>query len=579
MTIILPVSAHELDYVEVPDFDNAVQEELNSTSISYAKDIIPGTVKFIDKDKGFVCVDVGLKSEGLIPLSEFFHKGEKESLEVGSVIDVFLTKLDTKDGGVEISRAKAIRERSWRRLVAAKENDEVVEGIAFSRVKGGVSVDFDGVIAFLPGSQVDVRPVKDISSIVGKVVGYKVLSIEMKGKSVIVSRKAILELEKKGDRDKFLAGVNEGDIIEGVVKNITNYGAFVDLGDVDGLLHVTDIVWEKISHPSEILSVGQKVSVKVIKYDEESGRLSLGMKQLMANPWDEIKDEYQIGTVVKGKIINITTYGVFVRLNHGIEGLLHISEMSWTKDAYKKYKAMKLDQELEVVILGIDMEKHRIALSMRKMVANPWEKFAEDYKIGQVLDGVVRNVTDFGVFVGLDGVDVDGLVHVSDLAWGGDSMAEISKYNKGDPIKVVYLGSDLANQRIRFSVKQLTEDPFESHRGNIVKDAIVTCKIVGIKPDGIEVEIFDAIRSFIKKANLAKEKSEQRSERFVVGDRIDAKIVQCDDDGRKIVLSVRAQEESDHAKTLEKYGSANTGATIGSILGEAISNAAEKSEE
>jgi small subunit ribosomal protein S1 len=567
------------DFVAVENYDALMQSVLENSNIAGSQKIIKGTVRSLDKSKRLACIDVHLKSEGTISTDEFFVEGDKDNLVEGAEVEVYLSKLDTRAGGVDISRAKAIREAAWNKLVIANKNDEIINGIAFSRVKGGVSVDFDGVIAFLPGSQIDVRPVKDISNIIGKSVGYKILSIDVKNHSVIVSRKAILESEKSEDREKFLDGVVEGDVLNGVVKNITNYGAFVDLGDVDGLLHVTDISWEKISHPSEVLKIGQRVTVKIIKYDREGKRLSLGMKQLGHNPWEQIKDKYIVGKVVKGKVIDITSYGVFVHLDHGVEGLLHISEMSWTKDSYKKYKSMEVGQELDVAILDVDIEKHRIALSMKHMTENPWEKFAHDYNTGQILEGVVRNITDFGVFVGVDGVEVDGLVHVSDLTWGGDPMTEIARYKKDDPIKVIYLGSDLENQRIRFGVKQLSDDPFENNKHLMSKDKVLTCKVVAIKPDGIEVELFDSVRSFIKKINIAREKVEQRPEKFVVGDRIDVKVTQYDAETRKVTLSIRALEEDEHSQTVAQYGSADTGATIGKMLGDAFNSAMAKQNE
>ena len=570
-----PVIEETVDY---EGFDKLMEEVVANSPLDKEYSVLKGVIRNIDNAKSLVCIDASLKSEGFVNKNEFFKIGEKESLEVGQSCDIYISKMDSKLGGIALSRANAIREVSWNKLVKAQETGETVEGIGFSRVKGGVSVDFDGVIAFLPGSQIDVRPVRDISAIVGKKVEYNVLSIEPKAKSIIVSRKAVLESQKSGERDYFLDTIQPGDIIEGTVKNVTNYGAFVDLGAVDGLLHVTDIMWEKISHPSEVLAVGQKVRVKVIKHDKESKRLSLGMKQLVDNPWLEVKERYQKDSVVKGKIVNITSYGAFVQLEPGIEGLLHVSEISWAKDSYKRHKEMVLGQEVNVAILDIDIDKHRISLSVRQTLENPWEKFAKQYNTGQVLDGVIKNVTDFGIFVGLPGVEVDGLIHVSDLSWKSITPTELEKYNKGDPIKVVYLGSDLDSQRIKLGVKQLQEDPISSNKIKVETGSVVTCLVSEVKPDGIIVDLFDQIKSFIPRAQLAREKIEQRSDKFVIGDRIDAKIIDYNKSSKKVSLSIRDYEEEEYKKTLKKYGSVDTGATIGSMLGEAIRTAALEDE-
>jgi len=560
------------------NFPIELQNVIDSSNIFCEGRIVAGTILDIDKKNGLVVVDVGLKSEGVIPISEFFFENEIESIAIGKNVDVYIDKLDCRRGGSLVSHSKAIRERSLAQIEHAFKNDETVTGIAFSRVKGGVSVDFSGVIAFLPGSQIDIRPVKDISHIIGKKIEYKVLSIDA-NRSIIVSRKVILESARSVDRDQFLSSVHEGDIIEGVVKNITNYGAFVDLGDIDGLLHITDISWEKITHPSEVLHVGQRVMVKIVKYDRESRRLSLGMKHLINNPWMVIGDKYKIGDTILGKITNVATYGVFVQLEPGIEGLLHVSEIGWTKDTHRKHKEMQVDNEISVIITDIDIDKHRISLSLKQLTENPWDKFARNHNTGEILNGTIRNVTDFGIFVGIEGEEVDGLVHISDLSWGGNTATEMVKYKKDSPIQVIYLGADAKNQRIRFGIKQLTDDPFAQYSPLIEKDKIVTCKVVGIRQDGIEVELFDCIRSFIKKNDLARDRTDRRVNRFVLNDRIDVKVVSFNEATRKLVLSVKAHEEDELSKTIQEYGSADTGATIGSILGDAIHAATQKASK
>lgn len=553
---------------------NKIENFLETSHLAHSSQVITGVVMHLDKE--FAFIDVGLKSECPIPLREFFNAGEKESLKIGSTVEVYLSKVDAKVGGTVLSRSKAIRELAWQEVVNAHKNGATVQGIAFSRVKGGLSVDIRGVVAFLPGSQIDVRPVKDVSNIMGHLISYKVISFDEKNRSAIISRREILEAEQFGDREKFLDGVQEGAVISGVVKNITNYGAFIDLGNVDGLLHVTDITWEKISHPSEALSVGQVINVKVIKYDRDSKRLSLGMKQLTPNPWEKIKDKYQVGSSAKGKISNITKYGLFIQLDDGIEGLLHLSEISWTRDGYKKFKDYQIDQEIDVSIIDIDIERHRLALSIKRMSDNPWEKFSEQHNTGEIITGIIKNITDFGIFVGTEDSDVDGLVHLSDLTWGGDVATQIAKYKAGDSIQVVYLGTDLENQRIRLGVKQLGDDPFEKHKDVLVISKTITCKVTEVKPDGIEVEVLDSIRSFIKRTNLGKDKIEQRSDRFCVGDKIDAKIITLEKESRKLVLSIKALEEDDHREAINQYGSADSGASLSNVLGQALQVAIDK---
>ncbi len=553
---------------------NQLDNFIENSNLKNTSQVVTGVVAYLDKE--FAFIDVGLKSECPVPIREFFLPDEKDNLEIGSKVEVFLTKIDAKTGGTVLSRSKAIRELAWLKVINAHKNNDVVEGIAFSRVKGGLSCDIGGVIAFLPGSQIDVRPVKDVSNIMGKRVNYKVISYDEKNRSAIISRREILESEQSEDREKFLDGVQEGAVIVGIVKNITNYGAFIDLGNVDGLLHVTDITWEKISHPSEALNVGQEVKVKVIKYDRETKRLSLGMKQLDANPWEKIKDKYHVGSSAKGKISNITKYGLFVQLEDGIEGLLHLSEISWTRDGYKKFKDYEIDQELDVSIIDIDIERHRLALSIKRMHDNPWEQFSEQHNTGEIITGIIKNITDFGIFVGTEDSDIDGLVHISDLSWNNDVASQIAKYKIDDTIQVVYLGSDLENQRIRLGVKQLSDDPFEKHKDIISQDKIISCVVTEVKPDGIEVEILESIRSFIKRVNLSKDKTEQRSDRFCVGDKVDAKIITLDKNSRKLVLSIKNLEEDGYRQTLDQYGSADSGATLGNALGQAMQLAMEK---
>ncbi len=559
------------------EFTSRMQNAIVESNVLHDKQIIKGVVIEINHKKGLVFIDVGLKSEGVISISEFFRKDEKENLKVGSIVEVYLNRLDTKAGGVSISRAKAVSFMAWKKIMDAFRSGETVSGVAFSRTKGGVAVDFEGAIAFLPGSQIDTRPVRDLSNIIGYLLPYKVLQADQETKTLIVSRRSILEQERSVEREAFMSTVKIGEVLEGTVKNITQYGAFIELAQVDGLLHVTDISWKKIVHPSEVLQLGDRVKVKVIKYSPEEGKISLGMKQLEENPWNQLADKYVVGTKVKGKVINITDYGAFIQIEEGIEGLLHLSEMSWVKNSHKALRSFSIGQEIETVITEFDIEKHRIALSLRRLQDNPWEKFVRNHNTGEILDGTVRNVTDFGIFVSIDGEEIDGLVHVSDISWTGDSAALLAKYNKEDRIKVTYLGSDLSTQKVKLGIKQLTNDPFQQHRELIEKDKVVTCKVVAVKEeDGIEVELFDEIRSFISKSNLGRDRSDQRPHKFAVGDRVDAKIVQYNPESRKLTLSIKALETDVHNKTMQEYGSVSSGATIGGVLGEALKVAAER---
>lgn len=563
--------------VDCPNFSELVNK--STDNFEKTGKIIKGKVVSIDEKAGIVTVDASLKSECNLKIEEFFLPNEKESLSEGQEIDLYLESLDKKEGGAILSRAKATREIAWQEIKAAYQNEQTIEGIAFSRVKGGVAVDYKGIMVFLPGSQIDVRPVRDISHIVGRKIAYNVLSIEEKSRSVIFSRKAILELERSEEKEEFLSSVSEGDILDGVVKNITNYGVFIDLGAIDGLLHVTDIAWERISHPSEVLTVGQSVKVKVIKYNQEDKRLSLGMKQLTENPWKLIKEKYAIGSVFKGQIINITSYGAFVKLENGVEGLLHVSEICWTKDSHKKHKEMTVGTEVEVSIIEVDIEKHRIALSMKQMQKNPWKEFGEKYNKGDILDGTIRNITDFGLFIGIEGFDVDGLVHISDLSWGSDGVNELKEYTKGDAIKVIYLDSDIEKHRIRFGVKQLGEDPFKDIQGKINKGDVVECNITKVREEGLEVVIFDTVKSFIKKSHLLKEKEFNVADKFSEGEKINVKVIFCDLDSGKIILSLKALEYDEQQKTADKFKSeSEEDLTLGSVLGDAIELAKQESE-
>lgn len=532
--------------------------------------LVKGLVVAIDGDA--VTVDIGLKTEGRIPLKEFVKNGVLEPVNVGDNIEVYLESYENRYGRLVLSRERAIREESWVHLEKSLADAQPVDGVIFGKVKGGLTVDLSGVIAFLPGSQIDIRPIKDVTPLMGIVQPFMILKIDRQQGNVVVSRRAIIEESRQEARDEMLSQITEGQVLEGVVKNITDYGAFVSLGSIDGLLHLTDISWNKISHPSEVLKVDQTITVKVIKFDEKTKRVSLGMKQLENNPWEGLLDKYQVGMKMHGKITNIADYGVFIELEPGIEGLVHVSEMSWAKNHQNPRRLVNEGQEVEFMILDIDIDKHRISLGMKQCAVDPWKQFAEQFPVGTIIEGKVRNVVDFGIFVALDD-NIDGLVHVSDISWNESPEQALKEFKKDDVVKVVVLAIDSEKERISLGIKQLVDDPFENTFKDIKTGGTVTCTVTSVEDGGINVEAADGIVTFIKRADLASEKIEQRPERFAVGDRIDAKVVALDKINRKITLSIRALEEQDKKRAIAEYGSASSGASLGDILGAAISKA------
>lgn len=512
-----------------------------------------------------IIVDVGLKNEGRISISEFQIEQGKELPQVGDVVDVYIERVAGRRGTV-LSRAKAVREESWGKLEKLFEENENVTGTIFGRVKGGFTVDLQGVVAFLPGSQVDVRPIKDPSSIMDIPQPFQILKMDKKQGNIVVSRKAILEESRAEVREEMLAKIKEGDVLEGVVKNITDYGVFVDLGNVDGLLHVTDISWSRINHPSEVLTFGQEVKVVVIKFDQATKRISLGMKQLDSNPWDNIAQEIPVGTKMTGKVTNIADYGIFVEIKDGIEGLVHSSEIAWGKTHQNPKKLLTIGQEVDFVILDIDTEKHRISLSIKKCKDNPLVKFSENHPVGSVIKAPIRNITDFGIFVAIDS-NTDGMIHESDLSWEGNSAELFKNYKKNDEIECKVLSIDIEKDRVALGVKQLTENPYADLVTNFKKNTVVASVVTKVAADGIEVNIDDKAIGFIKKNDLSSERSEQKPERFAEGDRVDAKIVSIDKSSRKLILSIKALEIDERDKAIKAYGSTDSGASLGDILG------------
>ncbi len=535
--------------------------------------VVKGLITAIENDT--VIIDVGSKSEGRVPLKEFATLGQVPNLVVGDTVEVYLERTENMHGKTVLSREKALKEESWNVFEKALADATTIEGIIFGKVKGGFTVDLSGVIAFLPGSQVDIKPVKEITHLMHKPQTFQILKIDRKQGNIVVSRRAILEESRLEARNHLLSSIAEGQVLDGVVKNITDYGAFIELepGIVDGLLHVTDISWSRISHPSEVLSVGQVVKVQVIKYNQETKRISLGMKQLGNNPWQGIEARYPKGAKMSGKITNITDYGAFIALEAGIEGLVHISEISWSKNNIHPKKLLSIDQEVEFIVLDVDASKHRVSLGIKQCSQNPWQMFADKYSVNSIVEGEVKNIVDFGIFVGFEN-NIDGLVHVSDLAKQDDNTALLANYKKDDVIKVKVLSIDVEKERISLGIKQLSESADDATKESIKKGSIITCLVSATQDDGIEVTLADGEVCFIKKNELSSDRQEQRVERFAIGDRLDAKVVSFDKH-KKPNLSIKALELEEQKKAIAEFGSTDSGASLGDILGAALNKAEE----
>ena len=529
--------------------------------------VVTGKVLSVDGD--MVLVDVGLKSEGRISLKEFGDHGEKVEVNPGDSIDVFVERYENRDGIVVLSRDKARREESWNVLEKSFESDARVDGVIFGRVKGGFTVDLNGAVAFLPGSQVDIRPVRDVTHLMGNPQTFQILKMDRARGNIVVSRRAVLEETRAEERSELISNLKEGQVLEGVVKNITDYGAFVDLGGVDGLLHVTDIAWRRINHPSEALQVGQTVNVQVIRFNQETQRISLGMKQLDSDPWDGVGTTYPLNTKFTGRVTNITDYGAFVELEPGVEGLVHVSEMSWTKKNVHPGKIVSTSQEVEVMVLAVDPTKRRISLGLKQCFANPWTDYVEKNKVGAEVEGEIKNITEFGLFVGLT-EELDGMVHLSDLDWVTPGEEAIAKFNKGDIVKVKILDIDVEKERVSLGIKQLGEDPVKGGLDKLKKGMVVTCTIVAVSDKGIDVRVGDDIPGYIRRSDLSRDRSEQRPDRFAPGDLVDARITNIDANTRKLSLSIKAHEVEEEKAAMKEYGSSNSGASLGDILGAAL---------
>jgi small subunit ribosomal protein S1 len=538
--------------------------------------VVEGRITAIEND--LVIIDVGLKTEGRVPLREFSMAGQEPTVGVGDRVEVFLERIENAMGEAMLSRDKARREESWTKLEQSFAAEERVEGVIFGRVKGGFTVDLNGATAFLPGSQVDIRPVRDVTPLMNTKQPFQILKMDRRRGNIVVSRRAIMEETRAEARSEIVQNLVEGQAVDGVVKNITDYGAFVDLGGVDGLLHVTDIAWRRVNHPSEVLTVGETVRVQVIKINSETQRISLGMKQLETDPWDDIEARFPLETRVTGRVTNITDYGAFVELGSGIEGLVHVSEMSWVKKNVHPGKIVSTSQEVEVMVLEVDSEKRRISLGLKQCMANPWEDFASRYPVGTKVSGEIKNITEFGLFVGLED-EIDGMVHMSDLDWNLSGDDALAGFSKGQTVEAVVLDVDMDKERVSLGVKQLDGDPFET-LGDLRRGSTVTCEVTAMTDGGLEVGVGDAdVSAFIRRSDLSRDREDQRPERFNVGDKIDAMVTNIDQRARRIGLSIKALEIAEEKEAVEQYGSSDSGASLGDILGAALNRDDADTEE
>ena len=526
------------------------------------------TGKVIAIEAGQAIIDVGYKMEGRIDLKEFANPGEAPEIAVGDEVEVYLRNVENARGEAVLSREMARREAAWDRLEKAYAAEERVDGAIFGRVKGGFTVDLGGAVAFLPGSQVDVRPVRDAGPLMGLKQPFQILKMDRRRGNIVVSRRAILEESRAEQRAEVIGKLGEGDIVDGVVKNITEYGAFVDLGGVDGLLHVTDMAWRRVNDPKEVLTIGETVKVQVIKVNKDTHRISLGMKQLLDDPWDSVEAKFPLESVHMGRVTNITDYGAFVELEPGIEGLVHVSEMSWTKKNVHPGKIVSTSQEVEVMVLEIDSSKRRVSLGLKQTMRNPWEVFAETHPVGTAVEGEIKNITEFGLFIGLDN-DIDGMVHLSDLTWEGRGEDVIGDYRKGDMVKAVVTEVDVEKERISLSIKAVDGDPFADAVGGVKRGSVITVVVTSVEEGGLEVE-YEGMKSFIRRSDLSRDRGDQRPDRFSVGDKIDVRVTNIDAKTRKLGLSIKAREIAEEKDAVEQYGSSDSGASLGDILGAAL---------
>ena len=552
------------------DFEALLNEQLGDADDGgFEGRVVKGTVTAIEN--GMAMIDVGLKSEGRVDLREFMRNEDEHGLEVGSEVEVYVDRVENADGEAMLSRDRARREAAWDRLENEFGEGKRVEGRIFGRVKGGFTVDLDGAVAFLPGSQVDIRPVRDVTPLMDMAQPFQILKMDRRRGNIVVSRRAVLEETRAEQRSELIDKLAEGQVIDGVVKNITDYGAFVDLGGIDGLLHVTDMSYKRVNHPSEMIEIGQTVTVQIIRINEDTQRISLGMKQLESDPWDGVAAKYPVGMKLTGQVTNITEYGAFVEVEPGIEGLVHVSEMSWTKKNVHPGKIVSTSQEVEVMVLEVDSEKRRISLGLKQAQRNPWEEFAEAHPIGSEVEGEVKNATEFGLFIGLPG-DVDGMVHMSDIAWGISGEDALALHRKGEEVKAIVLDVDIDKERISLGMKQLEKGaPTEAAAGgSLRRGETVTVTVLEVRDGGLEVQVGDdGATGFIKRSDLGRDRDEQRPDRFQAGQKIDAMVTGFDR-SKKPTFSIKAYQIAEEKQAVQQYGSADSGASLGDILGEAL---------
>jgi len=548
------------------DFASLLDEMLGRDS-GFEGSVVTGRVVRLTDE--FAIVDVGLKSEGRVALKEFALPGQKPEVQPGDNVELYVERYEDRDGSIVLSREKARREEAWTNLERAFEQQQRVNGVIYGRVKGGFTVDLGGAVAFLPGSQVDIRPVRDVTPLMNTPQPFQILKMDRARGNIVVSRRAVLEETRAEQRSELIQGLKEGMILDGVVKNITDYGAFVDLGGVDGLLHVTDIAWRRINHPAEALQIGQPVRVQVIRFNPETQRISLGMKQLEADPWEGVAIKYPPGAKYTGRVTNITDYGAFVELEPGVEGLVHVSEMSWTKKNVHPGKIVATSQEVDVQVLDVDSAKRRISLGIKQVQRNPWEQFQDEHAVGSTVEGEIRNITEFGLFIGIN-ADLDGMVHIGDISWDEPGELAITKYEKGQVVQAKVLDVDVDKERISLGVKQLQEDPAADTLARVHKGDVVTCVVTAVQANGIEVKVDDVLTGFIRRAELARDKQDQRPDRFAVGEKVDAKVTGLDRAARKLTLTIKGREVEEDKQAIQEFGSSDSGASLGDILGAAI---------
>ena len=551
-------------------FESLFEESFGSEK-NIVGSVLAGTVVALEGD--YAVIDVGLKTEGRVPLKEFVSVKGQEAPKPGDVVEVFIERLEDRNGKIQLSREKVQREEAWQRLEEQFQNEAHVKGTIKDAVKGGFTVDLDGAEAFLPGSLVDIRPLRDHAELLQKEQEFQILKMDRARNNIVVSRRAILEKERAGQREKLIETIQEGRVMEGIVKNITDYGAFIDLGGIDGLLHVTDMSWKRINHPRDVVEVGESLTVQIIRYNAETQRVSLGIKQMEKNPWDEVGEKFPVDAKIKGRVTRVTDYGAFVELEPGIEGLVHVSEMSWMRKNVHPSKMVSVSEEVEVQVLSLDLEKKRISLGMKSCQPNPWTTFAEQHKVGDEIEGVVKNTAEFGLFLTLP-LEADGMVHITDLVWSGNPDEALKTYKRGASVPVKILEINIKKERVSLGIKQLTPDPFVESIATLKEGEVVTCTVVKVQEGGIQVEVAGMgggkLEAFIRRGDLARNRSEQRPDRYAAGEKVDAQIMEIDKKQRKLTLSVKAREVAEVKEVTSTYGSADSGAVLGDILGKAI---------